>query len=170
MIFPTFSSSPFRSSNIRSLIKNELDKSNVMAWVDSPAQSQMNLFLEYPFPRVSVVMSLKKKKRQTVTRDVASSDWLKLPALCYFRAQSVSKNKSFCDCAGARSQSDRSTLLVSYILKITLKEMEKNLLRREGANLASLYRAIRNETKSSCYWLAHVFPPLAPGYLHLFEL
>ena len=28
-----------------------------------------------------------------------------------FRAQSVSKNKSICDCAEARPQSDRSTLL-----------------------------------------------------------
>ena len=35
-----------------------------MEWVGSPAQSQMNLFLEYPFPRKSVVMSLKKKTWQ----------------------------------------------------------------------------------------------------------
>ena len=41
--------------------KSELDKSVVMVWVDSPAQSQMSLFLEYPFPRESVVVSLKKQ-------------------------------------------------------------------------------------------------------------
>ena len=37
---------------------------------------------------------------EAVTRDMASSDWSKLAALCLFRAQSVSKNKSICDCAG----------------------------------------------------------------------
>ena len=46
---------------------------------------------------------------EAVTRDMASSDWFKLAALCLFRAQSVSKNKFICDCAGARPQSDRST-------------------------------------------------------------
>ena len=40
--------------------KSELDKSVVMAWVGSPAQSQMRLFLEYPIPRKSGVTSLKK--------------------------------------------------------------------------------------------------------------
>ena len=48
---------------------------------------------------------------EEVTRDKASSDWLKLTAPCLFRAQSVSKNKSICNCAWARPQSDRSTLL-----------------------------------------------------------
>ena len=43
--------------------KRELDRSLVMAWVGSPAQSQMSLFLKYPFPRISVVMSLKKLGR-----------------------------------------------------------------------------------------------------------
>ena len=38
----------------------ELDKSVVMVWVGSPAQSQMSLFLEYPFPQKSTVMSLKQ--------------------------------------------------------------------------------------------------------------
>ena len=47
---------------------------------------------------------------EAVTRNMASSDWLKLAALCLFRAQSVSNNKSICDCAGARPQSDRLTL------------------------------------------------------------
>ena len=46
--------------------KSELDKSAVMVWVDSPAQSQMSLFLEYPFPRESVVMSLKKQGRSSL--------------------------------------------------------------------------------------------------------
>ena len=49
--------------------KSELYKSVVMAWVDSPAQSQMSLFLEYPFPRKSVIMSLKKNIAEAVTRD-----------------------------------------------------------------------------------------------------
>ena len=53
---------------------------------------------------------------EAVTRDMASSDWLKLAALCLFRAQSVSKNKSICDCAGARRKSDRSTLLSNSLL------------------------------------------------------
>ena len=67
-------------------IKSELDKSVVTAWVGYPAQSQMSLFLEYPFPRKSVVMSLKKNIAEAETRDMASSDWLKLAALCLFRA------------------------------------------------------------------------------------
>ena len=47
-----------------------------MAWVGSPAQSQMNLFLEYPFPRKSVAMSPKKNMKtrtEEVTPDMASS-------------------------------------------------------------------------------------------------
>ena len=65
----------------------------------------MSLFLEYPFPRKSVVMS-PKNKAEAVTRDIVPSDWLKLAALCLFRAQRVSKNKFICDCAGLRAQSD----------------------------------------------------------------
>ena len=54
---------------------------------------------------------------EAVTGDMASSDWLKLAALCFFHAQSVSKNKSICDCVGARPQrSDRSTLLSNSLL------------------------------------------------------
>ena len=53
---------------------------------------------------------------EAVTCDMASSDWLKLAALCLFRAQSVSKNKSICDCAEARPQTDRSTLLSNSLL------------------------------------------------------
>ena len=45
-----------------------------MAWVGSPAQLKMSLFLGYQFQRKSVVMSMKKHGR-TVTRDMASSDW-----------------------------------------------------------------------------------------------
>ena len=37
---------------------------------------------------------------EAVTRDLASFNWLKLAAVCLFRAQSVSKNKSICDCDG----------------------------------------------------------------------
>ena len=68
-----------------------------MEWEGFPAQSQMSLFLEYPFPRKSVVMPLKKHMAEAVTRDMVSSDWFKLAAFCLFRAQSVSKNKSICD-------------------------------------------------------------------------
>ena len=71
-----------------------------MAWVGSPAQSQMSLFLEYPFSRKLVVVSLKKKKNTAaVKHDMTSSDWLKLAALCLFRVQRVPKKKSICDCA-----------------------------------------------------------------------
>ena len=92
--------------------KSELDKSVVMAWVGSPAQSQMSLFLEYAFPRKSIVMPLKKKNMaEAVAHDMAYSDWLKLAALCLFRAQSVSKNKSICDCARTRPQSDNRSIL-----------------------------------------------------------
>ena len=63
------------------LFRSELDKSVFMAWVGSPAQSQMGLFIEYPFPRKSVVMSLKNNMLKAITRDMASSDWLKLAAL-----------------------------------------------------------------------------------------
>ena len=55
-----------------------------MAWVGPPAQSQIGLFLEYPFPRKSAVMSLKENMTEAVTRDMASSDWLKLAALFFF--------------------------------------------------------------------------------------
>ena len=58
----------------------------------------------------------RKNMAEAVTRDMASSDWLKLTAPCLFRAQSVSKIKSICDCAGARAQSDRSTLLSNSLL------------------------------------------------------
>ena len=73
-----------------------------MAWVGSPAQLQMSLFLEYPFPRISGVMFL-KKKAEPVTRDIASSDWLKWrPFVCFGRKVYLKINKSICDCARAR--------------------------------------------------------------------
>ena len=87
------------------IIKSKLDKSVVMAWVASPAKSTMSLFLEYPFPRKSLVSE--KNIAEAVTRDMAPFDWLKLAVLCLFRVQSVSKNKSICYCFGARPQSDR---------------------------------------------------------------
>ena len=64
--------------------QSELDKSVVMAWEGSPAESQMNLFLEYPFTRKSVVMS-PKNMAEAVTRDMASSDCLKLAPICLFK-------------------------------------------------------------------------------------
>ena len=55
-----------------------------MAWVGFPAQSQMRLFLEYPFVRKLVVMSLKKKITDAVTRDMASPNGLKWqPFVCF---------------------------------------------------------------------------------------
>ena len=61
-----------------------------------------------------------KDMAEAVMRDMASSDWLKLAALCFFLAQSVSKNKSICDCDGARPQSDRSTFLSHSPLTLPL--------------------------------------------------
>ena len=55
-----------------------------------------------------------KNVAEAVTRDMASSDWLKLAALCLFWAQRVSKNKSICDCAGARTQKDQHCYLISH--------------------------------------------------------
>ena len=71
-----------------------------MAWVGFPAQSQISLFLEYPFPRENQLSCPQKNMAEALTSDMAFSDWLKLAALCLFRAQSVSKNKFTCDCAG----------------------------------------------------------------------
>ena len=48
-----------------------------------------------------------KNIAEAVTRDMASSDWLKLAA---------PKNKCICDCAGARLQSDRATFLSKSFL------------------------------------------------------
>ena len=62
--------------------------------IKSVVMAIMSLFLEYPFPRKSVVMSPKNMAR-AVTRDIVPSDWLKLAALCLFRVQRVSKNKLF---------------------------------------------------------------------------
>ena len=59
---------------------------------------------------------------EAVTHDMASPDWLELAALCLFRAQSVSKNKSICDCAGAKPQSDRSTLLSNSLLVLIQRQ------------------------------------------------
>ena len=53
-----------------------------MAWVGSTGQSKMSLFLEY--------VPEKKNMAEAVTRDMSFSDWLKLKALCLFRAQSAS--------------------------------------------------------------------------------
>ena len=82
-----------------------------MAWVGSPPQSQNESIFRIPVPAKISCYVPEKNMAAAVTRAMASSDWLKLAALCLFRAQSVSKKKSICDCAGARPQSDRSTLL-----------------------------------------------------------
>ena len=57
-----------------------------------------------------------KNTAEAATRDMDYSDWLKLASLCLFREYSVFKNKSICNCAGARPQSDRLTLLSSSLL------------------------------------------------------
>ena len=91
---------PTKQGNFLQITTSELYKNVVVAWLAFPAQSQMRLFLEYRFPEKNIT--------EAVTRDMAFSDWLKLAALCLFRAQSEPKNKSICDCAGARPQSDRA--------------------------------------------------------------
>ena len=69
-----------------------------MAWVGSPAQSQI---FRIPIPAKISRHVPEKNMAETVTRDMASSYWLKLASLCLVRAQSVSKSKSICDCVGA---------------------------------------------------------------------
>ena len=60
---------------------------------------------------------------EAVTRDIASSssDWLKLAALCLFRGQSVSKNKSTCVTVPgqARKVIDQHSYLI-HSMKYTL--------------------------------------------------
>ena len=86
-----------------------------------PSTVNFESIFKIPVPaKISCHVPVKKKKKENmteaVTRDMASSDWLKLAALCFFRAQSISKNKLICDCAGARPQSDRSTFLSNSLL------------------------------------------------------
>ena len=68
--------------------------------------------------KIKIYKKKKKKKNmsEAFTRDMASSDWLKLAARFLFRAQSLSKNKSICDFAGARPQSDSSTLFSKLLV------------------------------------------------------
>ena len=65
--------------------KSELDKSTVvLTWVGSPAQSQ-NRSRENQSSRPW------KNKTEAVTRDMATSDWLKLAAICLFRGKCIQK-------------------------------------------------------------------------------
>ena len=67
-----------------------------MAWVGSPAQSQISLFLEYPFPQISGVMSLEKHGRTSHARH--RFIWLvKIggPLVCFARKVHLKINKSF---------------------------------------------------------------------------
>ena len=98
--------------------ESELGKSVVMAWVGSPAQSQMSIFLEYPFLRKSVVMSLKKHGRGSHVWH--GFCWLVKIGAPLFRTQSISRNESICDCAGARLQSYRLKLLPNSLLWIPM--------------------------------------------------
>ena len=52
-----------------------------MAWVGSPAQSQMSLSFDDPFPAKISYIPEKKNVAETLTRDMASSDWLKRAVL-----------------------------------------------------------------------------------------
>ena len=72
--------------------KGELDKSVVMAWVGSPAVTNESIFRIRVHGKISSHFP-EKNITESVTRDMAYSDWLKLVALCLFRKQSVSKNK-----------------------------------------------------------------------------
>ena len=80
--------------------KSEVDKECSYGMGGLPSRVKNEFIFRMPF-----VMSL--NMAEAVTRDIASSDWLKLAALCLFRKQSVSKNRSICDFAGARPQSDQ---------------------------------------------------------------
>ena len=74
--------------------RSELDKSVVIAWVGFPAQSQMSLFLEYPFPGKSVVMSLKKtwqnQSRVTWLLLIGQNLW---PFVCFARKVHIKINQ-----------------------------------------------------------------------------
>ena len=61
----------------------------------SPAQSQISLFLEYPLLGKISCHVPKTNMAESVTRGMTSSDWLKMVALCLFRAQSESKINQF---------------------------------------------------------------------------
>ena len=59
-----------------------------------------------------MAVRIKEQKTDKVSTkcDIASSDWLKLAALCFVcfaRKVHVKTNKPICDCARARPQSDR---------------------------------------------------------------
>ena len=85
----------------------------------SLAQSQMSLFFcRIPVPAKISCHVPETNLVEAVTRDMASSDWLKLAHLCFFHAQSVSKNTSICDCPGARPQNDKSN---SHLMQPWLK-------------------------------------------------
>ena len=84
----------------------------------SPAQSQNKaIFRKTVSTKISCHVP-EKNMAEAVRCNMASSDWLKLAALCLFRAQSGSKkeNKSICDCVAARPQSERSALLSNSLL------------------------------------------------------
>ena len=89
-----------------------------MSWLLSTITNESIFRIPVP-AKISCHVS-EKKMAEVVTRDVPSSDWLKLVALCLFRAQ---RN----NCAGARPQSDRSillsnSLLVMYMICKTLRK------------------------------------------------
>ena len=94
------------------IIKSKLDKSVVMAWVGSPAKSKMSLFLEYPFPRKSL-MSLKKNITEAVTRDMAPFDSLKLAVLCLLACKVYLKINPFVTVLGQdRKVIDKHSYLI----------------------------------------------------------
>ena len=80
-----------------------------MAWAGSQAVTNESIF-RIPVPAKISCYVPEKNMAEVVKREMASSDWLKLASLCWFRTQSI------CDCAGARPQSDRSTLLSHSLL------------------------------------------------------
>ena len=59
-----------------------------------PSTVKNESFFRIPVPAKISCHVPEKYMAEAVTRNMAASDWLKLAALCLFRAQSVSKNKS----------------------------------------------------------------------------
>ena len=102
-----------------------------------------------PVPaKISCVVP-EKNMAEAVRRDMASSGCLKLAALCLFCAQSVSKNKSVCDCSGARPQSDRSTLLCNSLLLLYIL-LYLRLLYHSGVRVRLKHIVTRNSA-FCCY-------------------
>ena len=78
-----------------------------------PSTVSIESILENPIPRKSVVVSLKKNMTEAVTRDMASSDWLKLAASVCFARKVYLKINPFVTVLGQdRKGIDQHTYLI----------------------------------------------------------